>query len=106
MRSWEELLGAYAGSTVPWVAQTAQAWLGHIHREMPAVSGTTVWGEYADANSIAALKARTAWIAQDLYGSIHDRDGLIVSTTVSAAGRSPVVKMALGILAKAPPSPE
>lgn len=74
--SWEAVLRTYAQSEHPWVAATAQAWLGQLDRLVPAVDEETVWNDVPDDASAfeLALRARIAWLAHHLDDISLERD--------------------------------
>ena len=55
--SWEYVLGCFADSSHPWVAQTARAWVANLQRAMPQVSAETSWGRREpDEDFVIALR--------------------------------------------------
>lgn len=66
--TWESLLVAFATSSNPWVARTAQAWCEQLGELVPRVDGATVWNDVPDdaAGFELALRARIAWLASHL----------------------------------------
>lgn len=74
--SWETVLASYSRSAHPWVAATANAWLGQLDTLVPAVDEDTVWNDVPDDAPAfeLALRARIAWLAHHLEGLSLDRD--------------------------------
>jgi hypothetical protein len=87
--SWEQVLGGLAASSNPWVAETAQAWIGHLENAVPAVDGHTRWNDIPDNhNPVTALRVRMSWIFSRLQPPAPITHDLVTSS----AGKSAVVR--------------
>ena len=88
--TWEDLLGAFTHSRVPWVAETAAAWREHLEAAMPRVDAGTVWNHFTTGEDfVLAMRARSSWV----YGQLHPLDPMSLVIAQSSAGVSWVVKM-------------
>nr|MDT0659103.1 PD-(D/E)XK nuclease family protein [Micromonospora sp. DSM 115978] len=88
--SWEEILGAYAGSTNAWVATCATAWLSHLDKSLPKVAANTGWDQLdAGENFILAMRARMSWI----HGQLDPPSPIEHDMIGSAKGVSWVVRL-------------
>jgi len=82
------VLTAYSGSTHPWVAATARAWLTQLDSLVPHVDARTVWNEVPDhaAGFELALRARIVWLSGRM-DSWCDLDQLhVVDRVISGEG--------------------
>lgn len=88
--TWEDLLGAFTRSRVPWVAETAAAWREHLEAAMPRVDADTVWNRFtAGEDFVLAMRARSSWV----FGQLHPLDPVSLEILQSSSGVSWVVKM-------------
>lgn len=88
--TWEDLLGAFTRSRVPWVAETAAAWREYLEAAMPRVGAGTVWNHFAAGEDfVLAMRARSSWV----FGQLHPLDPVSLVIAQSSAGVSWVVKM-------------
>ena len=88
--TWEDLLGAFSRSRVPWVAETAAARREYLEAALPRVGADTVWNRFtAGADFVLAMRARSSWV----FGQLHPLDPVSLVIAQSSSGVSWVVKM-------------
>jgi hypothetical protein len=81
--TWEAILGAFARSRHPWVAETASAWSAHLKAGMPNVSASTAWNDLRDGEDfILAMRTRMAWV----FGALRPPDPITHDLVPSGAG--------------------
>ena len=90
--SWEQLLGAFGKSEIPWVAETARTWLAHLSQAMPTVDAHSRWNDLVLGESFAiALRARMSWVFQQL----RPPEPVKYDFVIGGAGSSGVARMLL-----------
>ena len=88
--SWEQLLGAFAVSQDPWVAQTAIAWLEHLDQAMPHVDGDTRWDELKPDDPVPlVMRARMSWV----YSHLSPPDPLVADLMASGGSKAWVARL-------------
>jgi hypothetical protein len=88
--TWEDVLGFFATSADPWVAQTAQAWREHLSSSLPAVGGPTRWNDIPDRyHPEISLRVRLSWV----FGQLRPPRGITHDLVTSSAGNSAVVRV-------------
>lgn len=87
---WEDLLRAMVDSRIPWVAETASAWLSYVDQAMPQLSAGTRWNDLRPGEDfVIAMRARVAWVYRQLRPSPAVEHDLVSSS----AGRSWVARL-------------
>jgi hypothetical protein len=65
--TWESLLGGFAASSDPWVAQTSAAWLEHLACALPEVHAETRWNHLHVGDPVPlVMRVRMSWVYSQL----------------------------------------